>query len=132
MMGMAGVADATVITTLVADDCGFSATNTQDCTLDTDTLLQWLDLTESTNLSFNFVSIQFGPGGQFEGWEYAVIDDVFTLSINAGFTNVGQVPNPLGLFTFENLAPYAPFVALLGETEPVGFNDRVQQPATEG
>jgi hypothetical protein len=38
---------------------------------DTESGLDWLDVTSSTNLSYNYVSSQFGVGGQFEGWRYA-------------------------------------------------------------
>lgn len=109
LFGMAGTANAV----LIANNCGFSGAG--DCTLDTVTGLQWLDLTESTNLSFNFVSTQFGSGGQFEGYRYASEAEVFTLFTDAGFTNVGSFTP-----TIANFAPYAPFVALLGETFPTG------------
>ncbi len=50
LIGMAVPANAT----LMSNDCGFSGPG--DCTLDPVTGFQWLDLTESTNLSFKFVS----------------------------------------------------------------------------
>ena len=127
LIGMAVPANAT----LISNDCGFSGSG--DCTLDTVTGFQWLDLTESTSLSFDFVSTQFGSGGQFEGYRYASEAEVFTLFANAGFTNIGATA-----FTPANFAPYSPFVALLGETCPVacspsfpdtiGFSDTFMGP----
>lgn len=42
-------------------------------TYTTDSLsdLDWLDVTASTNRSFNDVSSQFGTGDDFDGWRYA-------------------------------------------------------------
>lgn len=42
-----------------------------DYLTDTTTGLDWLDVTKSDNLSYDFVSNQFGSGGMFEGWRYA-------------------------------------------------------------
>jgi hypothetical protein len=55
-------------------------------TRDTDTGLEWLDLTESTGLSYNDVSSQFGAGGQFEGWAYASVVQIDSLFDSAGGT----------------------------------------------
>ena len=40
-------------------------------TTDTNTGLDWLDVTISVNQSYNYVSSQFGSGGEYEGWRYA-------------------------------------------------------------
>ena len=40
-------------------------------TLDTDTGLGWLDLTETNGLSYNYVSSQLNMGGNFEGFRFA-------------------------------------------------------------
>jgi len=52
-------------------------------TYTTDTVggLDWLDLTESTGRSFDYVSTQFGVGGEFEGWRYATGEE-FNILIN--------------------------------------------------
>lgn len=54
-------------------------------TTDTETGLDWLDITESTNLSYNYVSSQFGVGGQFEGWRYANTNDMRDYLNHAGW-----------------------------------------------
>ena len=40
-------------------------------TTDTESGLDWLDVTLSINRSYSDVSSQFGSGGDFEGWRYA-------------------------------------------------------------
>jgi len=40
-------------------------------TTDTETELDWLDVSASVNKSYNYVSNQFGLGGQYEGFRYA-------------------------------------------------------------
>ncbi len=40
-------------------------------TTDTNNGLDWLDVTISVNQSYNYVSSQFGSGGEYEGWRYA-------------------------------------------------------------
>jgi len=40
-------------------------------TTDTETGLDWLDVTASVDKSYNYVSNQFGLGGQYEGYRYA-------------------------------------------------------------
>lgn len=46
--------------------------------------LDWLDLTETQGMSFNYVSSQLGVGGEFEGWRYATSQDVEILLGNLG------------------------------------------------
>src|SRR4051794_27118202 len=53
-------------------------------TYDPNTGLRWLDVTQSTNRSFNDVSSQFGRGGDFYGYRYATAAEVGTLFMNAG------------------------------------------------
>jgi len=55
-------------------------------TRDTTSGLEWLDLTESRDLSFNYVSSQLGAGGEFEGWHYATAGEVDTFIDSAGGT----------------------------------------------
>ena len=44
-------------------------------TTDTDSGLDWLDVTASVNQSYNYVSSQFGVGNEYEGWRYASGDE---------------------------------------------------------
>lgn len=56
-------------------------------TRDTSTGLDWLDVTETRALSYDYVSSELGAGGQFEGWRYATYSEFNQLLLNLGFTN---------------------------------------------
>ena len=60
-------------------------------TTDSRTGLLWLDLTQTTNLSYDYVSSQLSEGGQFEGWSYATGIQIASLFDSAGATG----PYPL-------------------------------------
>ncbi len=51
-------------------------------TRDTSTGLDWLKLTETNDLSYNYVSSQLGPGGAFAGMRYATSQEVIDLYLN--------------------------------------------------
>jgi hypothetical protein len=51
-------------------------------TRDTDSGLDWLDLTETNNMTYFLVSSQLGAGGQFYGWRYATNNEAVTLWSN--------------------------------------------------
>jgi len=48
-------------------------------TQDTDSGLEWLDLTVTSNMSYNDVSAQLGAGGDYEGWRYATRVEIASL-----------------------------------------------------
>lgn len=54
-------------------------------TRDTQTGLEWLDITEARDLSYDQVSSQLGSGGQYSGFRYASGDEVIQLLKNFGF-----------------------------------------------
>jgi hypothetical protein len=56
-------------------------------TQDTSTGLEWLDVTLSTNKSFDEVSSQFNVGGEFFGYRYASGYEVSLLFTDAGVSN---------------------------------------------
>jgi len=53
-------------------------------TRDTISGLDWLDLTETVNMSYDSVSSQTGTGGSFEGWRYASSIELSSFWDNAG------------------------------------------------
>jgi hypothetical protein len=62
---------------------------------DTNTGLDWLDVTATVNMSYSDVSTQLGAGGLFEGWRYATAAEFGTLvdgttAITTGITGPGQ------------------------------------------
>ena len=66
-------------------------------TRDTSNGLEWLDLTQSQNRSYNDVKTQFGAGGDFDGFRYATAAEVDVLWSRVGITVQG-FQNP-GLFS---------------------------------
>jgi len=56
--------------------------------VDTDSGLQWLDLTASDNRSVNDVTANLGVGGDYEGFRYATVDEVLELFVNANIPDV--------------------------------------------
>jgi len=71
--------------------------------------LEWLDLTESTGRSVNNVLSHLGTGGDFEGYRYAVIDEIYGLFIAAG---IPDVPGT----SVANIAPAQALMDLIGHT----------------
>jgi len=54
-------------------------------TRDTDTGLEWLDVTETQGLSYNQVIAEMGDGGTYEGWRYAISSELDRLILNFGY-----------------------------------------------
>lgn len=84
-------------------------------TLDTDTGLEWLDVTKTTNLSANFVTSQLVRGGGFEGFRYATIAELTTLFAHAG---IPQISFGSGTLDPTNYAPVVRLLDLIGATIP--------------
>ncbi len=78
---------------------------------DTDTGLDWLDVTLSVNRTYNDVSANFGSGGDFEGWRYASGLEFNTLVSNWSGINVSGYS-----FVDQNPGGINGLVALLGST----------------
>ena len=55
-------------------------------TTDTQTGLDWLDITATANRSYNEISQLFDSGEEFQGFRYASVNDFITLVANAGAT----------------------------------------------
>lgn len=55
-------------------------------TFDSETGLEWLDLSESAGWSASNVSTGFSAGGTFEGWRYATADEWLQLITAAGLS----------------------------------------------
>jgi len=51
-------------------------------THDTISGLDWLDVTETRDLSYNYVGSQFDDGGVFKGWRYAKLSELDSLVSN--------------------------------------------------
>ncbi len=81
-------------------------------TRDTVSGLDWLDLTETNNLSYDYVNGQLGVGGQFAGFRYATGIEVVALWDNFGINlSAGQ---PTGITSMDPNVEVA--VSFLGNT----------------
>jgi len=97
-------------------------------TRDTDTGLEWLDLTNSYNQTFVYVASQFGPGGAYEGFRHARSDEV-RLYWEHGGISVGTG------WSSANYTPCSSVQLMVGHSEPspgfwqsVGFTVESPQP----
>jgi hypothetical protein len=77
-------------------------------TADTATNLEYLDLTQTTNLSHLQMTALLASDVRFEGWRYATSSEVESLFTDAGIS--------LFCCSAENIAPVANLQALLGVT----------------
>lgn len=103
-------------------------------TTDTETGIEWLDLTATAGLNYEEVSAQLGTGGAYEGWHYATLSQVEQFighaggvgpydGYSSGFNAV--VPQLQSLWGISRLWPdHAQSWALTG-TSPTGGSDVV-------
>jgi hypothetical protein len=76
-------------------------------TYDSDTGLEWLDLTASSSRSFVDVSSQFDVDEEFEGWRYASVADVAGFLDNFGGNNTQYTGwSTLNNGLFDVVSPY--------------------------
>lgn len=117
------------------------ATNTQAALVDhgtylTDTSsgLEWLDVTESINMSRNQVTSELATGGKFFGWRYATGAEFLQLASNA----TGQsMTNPATYYGLPTNITLDGLIAMLGSTLDAyylhfygkTFNDYLGNPA---
>ena len=92
-------------------------------TFDPLTSLEWLDVTESANRSYNDLigldgSDEFAPGGDFEGFQHATAAEVALLAQHAG------IANPFGQFMVPGLfVPVQDLQSLIGVTTTLSNPD---------
>lgn len=80
---------------------------------DTTSGLEWLDVTESINMSRNQVAAELTAGGKFSGWRYATGTEFLKLASNTTGQSMANLPAYYGLpanITLDSL------VAMLGST----------------
>jgi len=75
-------------------------------TTDTESSLDWLDVTQSLGMSFNTVNSQFGTGDQFEGWRYATAADFTGLISHYTDTPLSNGNNTFDLFSLAELVSW--------------------------
>jgi len=101
--GMLGVASICLLIGLAGRAEALPLVDQGDTTLDPNSGLEWLDVSLTTNRSFADISLEFGPGGDFEGFRHATTQELVEFFTNAG------IPEVNGGFA----VPNAPFVAAL-------------------
>lgn len=79
---LAAIFSSPVNATLIETD--YQAAGDKLLTQDSVTNLQWLDLTSTLSISYSDMLNQLGPGGLYEGFRYATVNDIDTLQVDAG------------------------------------------------
>jgi len=85
--------------------------NNNTYTTDTDSGLDWLDVTTSVNQSYNYVSSRFGLEQEYDGWRYATSNEFNQLINNA----TGAKINGFRSIYFTGFE-IVPLIDLLGST----------------
>ncbi len=101
------VAQRDVKAVLISMDSSFGP---DTLTLDTDTNLGWLDVTLSTQYSYEGILLELTPGGIFEGFRLATISEVTTFWQNAGIPKINTQ------FVSENYVPVRDLMDFVGIT----------------
>jgi hypothetical protein len=79
-------------------------------TFDTDTNLEWLDITLTINRSYNEIKKELGIGGEYEGFRYASQSEIETLWANEGIFDYSNT------YVSENYEPIKGLIPYLGAT----------------
>ena len=75
---------------LVAVTDNTSPGGVNNVTHDTVTGLEWLDLTASSGISYDDITLQFAVSGTFEGWHHATRAEVQDLFVNSANLTLGS------------------------------------------
>ena len=106
-------------------------------TLDTTTALEWLDLTETAGLSYNYVNNQLLTGGKYEGWRYATLSETQDIMSKMGFAaevvdrdalpeDLTKMSSLTGYFGDTFGAIYSNFTGIAGFTAPLSTQSLAQ------
>jgi hypothetical protein len=89
-------------------------------TRDTDTALDWLDLTITAGTTYNYVSSQTGAGGTYQGFRHATFAELSQFWTNAGIPEITPLFFGIGpgLFSAANRQPILDLFDLIGTTAP--------------
>jgi hypothetical protein len=79
-------------------------------TRDSDGMLDWLDITQTLNLSYNQTVAELGPGGLFEGFRYASLVEFEDFLISAGLDTAPDAVQST------NYSPALALIDLVGST----------------
>jgi hypothetical protein len=99
-------------------------------TRDTETGLEWLDLWTTSSLWPERMLFHLRPGGLFEGWRYATLDEVAQLFRTAGIPDITYGTEPVR-WTKANYEPVLALIDLVSVVYPYGCFTR-DCPHSEG
>lgn len=92
--------------------------------------LDWLDVTQTANLSFEYVSGQLGVQGEYHGWRYATLFQLTELLANSGSPEaLGQVRGELNEVQQQSAADAV--TSMLGSTIDVHYQNAIGQTINE-
>lgn len=122
-----------LLTAGIAFLVGISAANattlvhSSNVTYDSNTKLEWLNVSLTTNLSYNYVVANLlGSGDPYYGWRYATVGDLATLFADAGVSQCGSGAYSCGVASPSELYPVSQLINDLGQTYSGGITREVQ------
>lgn len=90
-------------------------------TRDTETGLEWLDLNQTVNYSYNAMLAELGTGGKFDGFRYATVSDIDTLQQSAGLAS-GLFYSSSAFFYRSEMAALMDLVGITDVTSPYKYS----------
>ncbi len=119
---MLGVASICLLIGLAGRAEALPLVDQGDTTLDPNSGLEWLDVSLTTNRSFADISLEFGPGGDFEDFRHATTQELVVFFTNAG------IPAVNGGFAVPNAPSVAALLSLVGSTDQGTKPDQAAMP----
>lgn len=92
-------------------------------TRDTDTGLDWLDVTVTVGRSYNDIFSALGSGGEFEGWRFATVSNIVDLLGNAGVPTHSTTPGDPDVLPLINQLGVSGYLHGLHPVSQGFFND---------
>lgn len=100
-------------------------------TQDTDTGLEWLDVTVTAGMSYSSVLAEMSVGGDLDGYRYATVDELDQLIANFGYTPVNGTCPELNTYCDESIAGDSSLIEniikMLGDTHDA-YYDSIDAP----
>ena len=91
----------TVVTLLSSSfaSAGLFTDTNNNSFIDTTTGLEWIDFGVNNGQSYNYVASELGSGGEYDGWNLATKDQVYTMWANAflGLNATTELQNAFGI-----------------------------------
>lgn len=120
-----------LVSTAGTANAGFLSLDWKDtgdnkATLHEETGIEWLKLTNTSNMSHNYVQSQLGVGGLFEGWRMATVSEVTFVNNTIWGTDFtvedSRYELTTGVSHVDGKAAMDPYTDVFGVTEDYGSN----------